>query len=78
MIEKIIERSIQGNIPLVIIYQKQDSITQRLIRPRSLVKGILKAWDYEKQGPRTFRMDKILAAEIRRKDITKKGAPAED
>jgi predicted DNA-binding transcriptional regulator YafY len=42
------------------------------------VKGILKAWDYEKQGPRTFRMDKILAAEIRRKDITKKGAPAED
>ncbi len=67
MIEKIIERSIQGNIPLVIIYQKQDAITQRMVRPRRMDKGMLRAWDYEKQGPRTFRMDKILAAEVRQK-----------
>jgi len=67
MIEKIVERSIQENIPLVIIYQKQGTITQRMIRPRKLDKGVLKAWDYEKQGPRTFRMDNILAAEVRQK-----------
>ncbi len=67
MIEKIIERSIQENVPLMIIYQKQDAITQRMVRPRRMDKGMLRAWDYEKQGPRTFRMDKILAAEVRQK-----------
>jgi hypothetical protein len=39
MIEKIVERSIQENIPLVIIYQKQGAITQRMIRPRKSGQG---------------------------------------
>jgi len=65
MYRKLIQRAIEESKPMEIIYQKQDQIVQRLVKPSSLRGDLMVAWDYMKHAPRTYHICNILSAQIR-------------
>lgn len=64
MIDKMVEKSIAEDRRLVIIYQKKQEITKRVIHPIALEGDRVKAYDYTRRGPRVFLLGNILAAEL--------------
>lgn len=64
MIRQLIERSMERNKPLQIIYQSSKGITQRSIKVKSIEGSRIRAYCYTKGEMRTFIIDQILAADI--------------
>lgn len=54
------------HVPLIILYQKDTEVIQRLIIPTRMQGNVIKVYDQTKHGQRTFIIDHILAAELQR------------
>ncbi|WP_372663254.1 hypothetical protein [Cohnella sp.] len=50
-----------GQVVQIIYQDAKGQITQRTIRVRRIVDGKVLAYDFDKQAPRPFMIDRILA-----------------
>lgn len=62
MIEFILKNSEANKVPIIIVYQKGDEITQRKIRVNRIKDDIIQAYCFRKKALRNFKMENVLAA----------------
>lgn len=62
MIEFILKNSEENKVPIIIVYQKGDEITQRKIRVNRIKDDIIQAYCFRKKALRNFKMENVLAA----------------
>jgi predicted DNA-binding transcriptional regulator YafY len=64
MYVKLIETALTNQKPIEIIYEDEKGhMTQRIIRVRNVVAGLVVAFCYHRRENRTFRLDGILSAQ---------------
>jgi predicted DNA-binding transcriptional regulator YafY len=61
---KLIESALANQRPIEIVYQDEKKVlTQRIIRVRNIVSGLVVAFCYYRRENRTFKLDEILSAQ---------------
>lgn len=63
MIEFILKNSEVKKVPIIIVYQKGDEITQRKIRVNRIKDDIIQAYCFRKKAIRNFKRENVLAAQ---------------
>jgi len=64
MIKYILKKSLEDNIIIKIIYNKDDVITKRSIEVKEINQNRVKAYCYLRKDIRYFKIENILSAEI--------------
>lgn len=62
MIEHVLNASLQRSLPVTVIYQKGEDITQRNIKVLEIEENYIKAFCYMRNSIRVFRREQILSA----------------
>ncbi len=62
MIEFILKNSQLNRMPVIIVYQKGDEITQRKIRVNRIKEDIIQAYCFRQKAIRNFKRENVLAA----------------
>ena len=64
LIDKTLRVAVASDLPVKIIYQGKEKITQRVIEVKSIHDSHVAAFCRTKRQVRTFKLDCILAAQI--------------
>ena len=64
LIDKTLRVAVASDLPVKLIYQGKEQITQRVIEVKSINDTHVVAFCRKKRQVRTFRLDSILAAQI--------------
>ena len=64
MIEYILKKSLEENIVIQIIYNKDENITKRNIKVKDIKENRVKAYCYLRKDIRYFKLENILSAKL--------------